>query len=703
MSFLQRFHCIYYVTDETSKQLFQQAMSEGLVSLRTVVLLLIGVAGAGKTSFCHMLFNKAPPDVRESTPLAQAPVRAISISKATALFREDDEVVWNHVSSCRFNHLIAEFIKEMQDIKKTNQGSTDLTLYQNPQSPSANSDMAPVGESQEEQGSGDHTTGHSLTTESDSRPVDSEQLFKMKPVQELIDLISKSKGSQEISKQEWLYIIDTGGQPQFHELLPTFVHHVSAAVFFVKLNEKLDDCPIINYYSEGGKLCGFPYQSSQNHFQIIQNCLQAMQYRCKEESKNAHCPDLFFVGTHRDQDCSEDKNEQLQQFLVRHNYKFYCRSKNHLIYPVNSRTPDEIDKRVVADFRRAVMKTCTHENEIPIRWFVLEQLLQQLSNNGVISFKKCLEVASHLGMQERHLKAALDYFVKLNIFEYFPNILPNVVFTTSQVLLNKVTELVEYSHYLHNSTQCNIHSLDIRFSDYGEITIDMLEQERFSRGYICGLFEAKDVLLLWKELLVVAKCNDNKFIMPAVLSSLSHDKLYEHRIDISSVRTAPFVIRYPGDLFPSGIFSSLISHLQNKCGWMISMEDEKPECLHRNCVSFNGTREAEANITLIYFYEWIEVHMSLDEDENEDEQECCCSIRETLFRGLRNAQNVQKYSSLQPELAFLCNCSNKSYEHLATVTPTKKKLQCSVSNIKEKLTEKHQVWLHSYDGESFAR
>ena len=78
------------------------------------------------------------------------------------------------------------------------------------------------------------------------------KLFESQSVKELFKLISMSEGSVELFHQEWLYITDTGGQPQFHELLPTFVHHVSAAAFFVKLNETLNDHPMIEYYDEQG-------------------------------------------------------------------------------------------------------------------------------------------------------------------------------------------------------------------------------------------------------------------------------------------------------------------------------------------------------------------------------------------------------------------------------------------------------------------
>ena len=673
---------------------------EGFVKIRSVVLLLIGVAGAGKTCFSHMLFNEDPPSVRESTPLAQASVRAVSFSRATAQ-SDGTELVWERVSRHKFNCLIADVIKCIRSKKKSRPSATSQ-----PRMESSGRIDTTQSEQQNEQAIDDTSTSIQDERGEDQTPA-VEQLLGMKSVQELIDLISKSEGSEEITEQTWLYIVDSGGQPQFHDLLPSFVRHVSAAVFFVKLNEKLDDCPEIKYYSKGGELCGQPYRSTQNHLQILQNCLQAMQFRNRDDDNDsALCPDLFFVGTHRDEENSteslEAKNKELKKLVIGHplfRNHFCSQSENHLLYQVNSKKPDGDDLNVVGNFRQAIMNTHMHEDRVPIRWFVLEQLLQHLSVDGVVSFKECLKVAGHLKMEEKHLKAALRYLAKLNIFEYFPHVLPKIVFTTTQVLLNKLTEFVEYSHYLQNSSKLNVHSVDLHFRDYGEITIGMLKREKFSRHYIDGLFEAGDLLRLWEDLLVIARRDSNTYVMPAVLSALPKDKLSQHRLpaDIKSVKIVPIAVFYPDGFFPSGIFSSLISRLQSNHGWMILKEDERPECLHRNCVTFSITGGVEANVTLIYFHDWIELHViDLFDD---DEQESCTMIRNALFIGLNHAQEIQKHDKLQPQLAFFCTCRGENDQHLATVTSKKKHMQCRQrTRTRVMLTEKHQVWLHDING-----
>ena len=730
-----------YFTD-----LFEEAMQNGYVVLQSTVLLFIGVAGAGKTSFCHLIFGEPPPPNRESTPLAKSPIRAISLTRV--IVSDQNEIIWNRVTQTEFKGLIADAIKGLRGLESKYiqfQSSSNKQQYKTLTLPQAFKSITVPGlwnllgkllsptlshEVQEDDpslqpllseglhhnyGSNEtkaHDVMHGKEPEKniDNNPItEINKLFELEPIKQILNLIDTSKGSIELFRQKWLYVIDSGGQPQFHELLPTFVHHVSAAAFFIKLNEEFKDHPTIEYYSKGSVLCGWPYRSSFTHLQTLQNCLQAVQSR-HHINESSMCPELFFIGTHRDLENSNEpiksKNNKLTSMLQRHeifkpHLNYYSIGKSdELLYPVNAKKPEIEDKKVAANFRQDVMSKChAQEHKIPIRWLILELLLQYLAKNGVISFKECVEVGHRLGMNEVRLRAAIDYLVKLNIFEYFSLILPGVVFTTSQVLLNKITELVEHNHNLHSGSFSHGDQADINFRAHGIITLKMLKRDQFSSHYVKGLFEAEDLLYLWENLLVVAKGPNGNVVMPAVLDGLPVKQLSQRRLNISSAKLIPIAIHYPGGLFPSGIFSSLISHLQNQSSWSISITHDKPECLYKNCVAFNVSgRHVDANVIIIYFHEWIELHVIDTFDE--DEQKACSSLSNDMFSGLKHVQQVQKYDNLVPEIAFFCSCEDKQYDHLASVT-SKRKLQCRRhSSKREKLTEKHKLWLHTFDGKS---
>ena len=80
-------YCFHTETLDTrlkkSKSLLEEALKHGFVECQTVVCLLVGVAGAGKTHTKHLLFRWAPPKYRNSIPLAARPVQAIRVRAST--------------------------------------------------------------------------------------------------------------------------------------------------------------------------------------------------------------------------------------------------------------------------------------------------------------------------------------------------------------------------------------------------------------------------------------------------------------------------------------------------------------------------------------------------------------------------------------------------------------------------------------------
>ena len=276
-----------------------------------------------------------------------------------------------------------------------------------------------------------------------------------------------------------------------------------------------------------------------------------------------------------------------------------------------------------------------------------------------------------------------------------------------------LAELVEYSHLLRNSSVAHCSSDDKEFRDNGYFNVKFLQHERFSSHFISGLFEVKDLLALLEDRLVIIRRGPGKFMMMAVLPELPSEKLEEHRLAISrSSMHVPIAVHYPGSLFPAGIFTSLVSHLQTSSNWTILMNDRtgKPECLFKNCVDFMiDTDELNAFATLIYTHQWIELHVQIDSDQQQ-----ACSLKRMLFDGLKHAAEVQKYNNITPEVSFLCphereepsQAAEESQPsslppHLATVTRNKQRIRCKLDKrISSELKEEHAIWISHTSGES---
>ena len=92
-----------------------------------------------------------------------------------------------------------------------------------------------------------------------------------------------------------------------------------------------------------------------------------------------------------------------------------------------------------------------------------------------------------------------------------------------------------------------------------------------------------------------------------------------------------------------------------------------------------------ANVTLIYFHNWIELHATVfDKDQYKASLLC-----DNLFEGLKHAETIQKYESIESKLAFFCDCQGEYYQHLACAISAEF-MRCSVnSGVCKPLAKRH--------------
>ena len=698
-------------------------MKQGYVESGNIVLLLIGAAGSGKTHFKRLILGQPPPEIcDESTPLAEASVRATSVSRIAV---GEESMEWCVITPDILRRMVADGIKAevLVRIGYLPQSTIPQMLLNLPTSDSENVGEQKQSRSQtstESESSQQSFRDFGVGNSSSTQGLPEEPVPETKFQSEFLELISKSSGSGELFKCDWVYIIDSGGQPQFHEVLPTFIRHASGVVFVLKLNESLSEHPTVKYFSKGGKQCGVSYTSPFTHEQTFKHCLRMMQSRCSRSGR-VTIPRVFTVGTHRDKvrfwkESRKAKNKKLIKTfkpVFSDNLVYYHLShRDELIFPINAKNPTSKDKKVADQFRQAVMKSCDKSRvKIPLPWFVLEQQLQQHAAEkgvAVLSLDECRKVAHKLHMNDHSLHAALDYFVDLNIIFYYRDILRNAVFCSSQVLLDKLSELVEYSHKLRGMTDTEVVSTQsaynggTQFRDHGIITVDLLEQ--FQKHYTKGVFTPADFLMLLRHLLIVADIDITKgvYFMPCLLPEISSEEIDKYRSG-SHTSVAPILICFPGEWVSCGIFVTLVSFLQKEARWEIRLKHGTPVCLYHNCVQFDLPGDPVV-VTLIDSFAYLEVHAEVPLKLS---CQICPKVLRAVLDGLEKTANIQGYNNQQtPQLAFLCPQQPRSIAikgrkcdsdpHPAAVNNGHSWWTCSINTlVNGELTQKHLVWFDS--------
>ena len=233
------------------------------------------------------------------------------------------------------------------------------------------------------------TTDQTPTTQADhvSQPAGEATLHSIDNLVGMIDECSES--DEALTSFHKLQIIDSGGQPQFHEILPKFLRRMTLYVFVFKLSEELETKPVVEYYNESGECIGTPYQSSQTHEQLMKHCLRTMHSHRSKTKSDGGCSKVMVVGTHLDEEfkskeSQEEKNRKLGKLLLptfKNEVVYYKLSQDpQFIFPVNAKIPGAHEEDLVKDIHRLILTECSPQSiDVPLQYYGLELLLEEVS------------------------------------------------------------------------------------------------------------------------------------------------------------------------------------------------------------------------------------------------------------------------------------------------------------------------------------
>ena len=670
--------------------------------------LLVGVAGAGKTHTKHLLFGWAPPEFRDSTPLAARPLQAIRIRAGTQggqLQEIDldqlDEIIAATVAKGGVP-LEEKFIQKLQQLfccKCSNQTtSAGMTAGISPQYGST--------ESLPSKTTTYNKKCYCCCPLADSLGSDLEQTAKA-ALDETTHLIAKTSEQLQLLNCEWIYLIDSGGQIEFLEALPAFLQHTSVCLFVTKLSEELCECPKIEYY-EDGKPVGEPTLCPFTNEQMIMRCVQTIQTQCIDQVGSTNKGSkLVMVGTHQDlqgqcSESTEEKNHLLQSKLCPEFDKSLAFYRKGIIFPINAKNPGPRDHEVASAITKVIFDLVSglEPRKTPISWFKFEQLIQKIARDDekrILHWRECLKVARLLHLSKKQLDAALDHLASFGVIHYYRHLLPNIVFVDPQILLNKISELVKHHYKLRHGSHSHT-TLEVnwrKFTNEGCITLELLEQ--FPKHYT-DFFTAADFLKLMKDRLIVTHLiGKDEYFMPCLLRTMEPPELDQYRAASSSESgVSPLALHFSCQLVPHGVFCSLVAFLRsslNSSPWSLFPHPDnttEPQCLTRNCIKFELPKGAPGSLTLIDTFSHFEVHVNARHDIC---VRLCPSIWQTLVEGLQKAAKTLKYQ-LVPRQAFLCTKHENTRPHLALPSDEFDYWKCKLHpDISGPLKEEHKMWL----------
>ena len=655
-----------------SAHLFDEAIKDGYVKLKINNVLLSGVAGSGKTNLKLLLTNKPPSQQRNSTPCMEKPVRLNIRPVSTSTFSSTGRG-WVEISDKKLLSLLAQIIaKHPKRSHPQAVGAKVTEVLKEITTPVANSKSPQLKDT--------HSLPQSqaVIDKTINGAIDSivSEVAQELTGQQCEPIPLEHKGGEQFDST-WVYISDCGGQPQFHDVSPLFIRHISVALIVLRLIDSFSSFPLDEYFKDG-ELMGLPHASHMTLGETLKNLIRSIESHSSQEKK----PNLMFVGTFLDQIVNtmtvDEKNQEVLDIMsadMKKQVKYNGNLKRP-IFAMNTLSREEAALDIADKIREAIEACHPLEIEVPVWWFFLDFNLQKLTvqlGRGVLSKQECFQLAVRFGFGINDVEAALVFFDKMCIAHYYPAILPDTVFVNAQIPLDKITELTEHAIALRTSEPLGLIDGKLKqFTDEGVITLDFLQMEQFNKHYVAGIFSPKDMLLIMKELLVIAPiplvsesdCK-SEYFMPSLLKSIPPAELEEYRN--SSENIDPIAIYFPTGCIRSGVFCCLIVYLIKVHNWKVLFPSGDPVLLAKNCVKFR-IPDLTCTITLIDSFSWIEVYVNAPYSFN---KKLCPRFRRQLLKGVRAAYDILHYKYDTPQVSIFCSCEstveNKEKRHLAEV------------------------------------
>ena len=422
-------------------------------------------------------------------------------------------------------------------------------------------------------------------------------------------------------------------------------------------------------YHEDGTAFKRRLPSVLTNRQVIHQYARTLQAKRPPTHTGTNQPSIFTViGTHRDRvkgkltETLAAVNKELKSIFLpaMEDELIVYRSRDEIIFPVNLLEPDDNDKIVLEQIRQKISDAHIVEKAeiplIPFSFFMFEQNAIKYAQKKaqdrqvmVLSFDECVQIGTELKMSSEVVRAALIYFHRHNIFLYFQNVLPNLVFLAPRVPLDFVNAIVAFSYKVKSGTFPALKAKYVRFCNEGIITEEMLHDKslQFSDCFVPGIYEPQHAIKLFRHIYTIAELTDEEplaksqhlpthsnrpgqkststlrkreYLMMSLLADIPEKDIKKFlpshrrfRFLLSPSKVTPLVIHFSNGCVPNGCFGNVISCLISKYSWKVCQTEQgKPECLAHNIVTLRDPM-LPVTITIVNHTQHLEVHINMAE------------------------------------------------------------------------------------------
>lgn len=686
-----------------------------LIKIRYGKVLICGANGAGKTNFLNLLMNKKFNSAHISTQVAKP--QQVTIAKAKVSV-SDKEVGFKLMD---IDNEIAHLMSYLPERYKT--------------TPSQHSHHE-ISDNKGDDESEDKRSRCATITENIISGQAASNNAVMQPHNEIWDILT---------------FIDTGGQPQFINLLPV-INCFTMITFIVHKITKggkksLDNQFMVNHGNEKGKNSFKPYEHACTHLQLIKTLMSHASIQVLPDKKflsdfkfqgteacNPETADqkpnrsISFIGTHSTgiPRCEITEIDEVLMNMIKHSKSTCVKPRlneyNNCLIPVDNKTQSEwigtsttekpykyTDVSKIRDYIYEWLEKQDVYN-VPIQWLLLELEIRKICINrpcNFIAYSEVLKLAEekHLG-DENFIKNGLRFHHLFGVLLYFEEVegMCELVIVNHQWLFEKLTKIVVCSFKCDNNLDDeNLHNGIFEESMLKELRI----KEDFEKSGITNesINPTSSFIKLLQHLRIAAPLR-GKYFMPSLLNTCDLDNIQKSIPGKNSFKTLstdpePLLIQFEStdeiNSFPRGYFCLLVVQLIHSPDWTLRQDN-----VYQNFMTFCGENDGYY-LTLVDRIFFLEVHVTcVGSNKRPIHHEVLKTVNKAL---LAIGENLD--ISMQLRHGFLCRqCQTKEVhmtyipkpiENAFVTHMSKKDVYCKcVGHILTQLESHHGVWLSPF-------
>ena len=455
-----------------------------------------------------------------------------------------------------------------------------------------------------------------------------------------------------------IHFIDTGGQPEFQELLPALLSGHSISMLLFKLHEKLNKRYQVEYVSGDGTTSE-PYITTYTVKEVIFQSLATVACYGSDMTKAdpIHSGSVaLLVGTHKDL-ASENDIQAAEESLKEkvENAQYFEKSIVHypfpgkLIFPIDNNQDTDVQqlRKILED----IIYKRFPQRSLPSPWLLFEIALRK-AGVKILTMKECQKIAKCYGItSKKELKKALQFLHHMGMVRYYPEVkeVKNLIICDLQILFDAITDLIVYTFTFQKAGEADKQ----KFKKTGRFSLQEFQQLATRKSSNDLLSPEKLVKLLEYLHILVSIPEAGEYFMPCVLRTEDLNDTTAH-----SLPHPPLIIGFECGYCPVGVFSALMVYLlQHSQEESSTLKWKIPHgaTVYRNKVSFLVGFDLH-KVTMIARPTYFEVQYECSVSQlHTPVHKVCLYVRKTILNGLTVVIRSRNYTcKTTPLVGFYC-------------------------------------------------